>query len=80
MATDAIPGKSSKICPRCGMEAHQFVETQLDRALGTTYFSHSWGNVMRVARERIQMLQRGFYKTDMKRGTTDKLDAYIPDR
>jgi hypothetical protein len=62
------------------MEAYQVELSQFDRCRGTAYFVHSKGQVMRAGRERVQLLSEGFYKTDMKRQTTDKLDAYVPIR
>jgi hypothetical protein len=62
------------------MEAYQFFMTQLDRAAGTPYFAHSLKMVTRANRERAHLFSLGLYKSDMKRRTVDKLDAYIPDR
>jgi hypothetical protein len=80
IATDAIPGRSNHTCPHCGMEAYQFVPSQLDRAIGSPYFVHSAHQVMRVGRERIQLLLDGYYKNNLLTGKVDKLDAFIPTR
>ena len=60
------------------MEAYQYLVSQIDRALGTRYFVHSLGEVMRAGRERPHLLIHGLSKTDMMRHTVDKLDAYVP--
>lgn len=80
LATDTIRGRSNHKCPRCGMEAYQYLVNQFDRVFATPYFVHSTRQVMRAGRERKQLLQNGLYKTDMMRRTVDKLDAFIPDR
>jgi len=78
IATDDIVGKNYHVCPHCGMESYQFHPTQLDRALGTRYYVHSRGEVMRVGRERIQLSLDGLNKTNLLTGEVDKIDAYIP--
>ena len=77
-ATDRMVGMSEKICPHCGVEANHLIPTQLDRARGVPYWPHSFGRVMRVGRERQQMLLENSYKTDILRRRLDKLDAFIP--
>jgi hypothetical protein len=68
------------ICSHCGKEAYRPVLTQQDIIVGAPYFAHGTGQVVRAARERSQLFDRGLYKTDLLRKTTDVWDAYIPIR
>ena len=62
------------------MESYQYVITQMDRALGSPYFVHSTGQVMRAGRERQRLSSDGFNQKNLRTGEVDKIDAYIPSR
>ncbi len=78
LMTDSVAGRDFHACPRCGMESYQFVASQLDRVLGTPYFVHSFGDCMRVSRERVHLLSDGLLKNDYRTGRAEKLNAFIP--
>ncbi len=77
-ATSLVPQLGHKVCPRCGREPHDFVPSQLERAKGALFFDRAFGRIMRVGRERIQLFEEGFYRTNIYKGSVDKLDAYLP--